>query len=69
MSAATVRTGCGGRGASAGGGSLGGKGRGLAFANRLIEAYGVGEKLDKIEAFVPEEYWSILAELAALPRT
>jgi len=42
-----------GRLARIGGGSLGGKGRGLAFANRLIEAYGVGDKFEGVHVAVP----------------
>ena len=39
--------------AKIGGGSLGGKGRGLAFTNRLIEAYGVANKFDGVSVAVP----------------
>ncbi len=42
-----------GRLARIGGGSLGGKGRGLAFANRLIEAYGVANKYEGVRVAVP----------------
>ncbi|MEN8149106.1 MAG: PEP/pyruvate-binding domain-containing protein [Planctomycetota bacterium] len=36
-----------------GGGSLGGKGRGLAFVSRLVETYGIGDRFEGVSIQVP----------------
>ena len=36
-----------------GGGSIGGKGRGLAFATRLVDRFGLGDRFPGVRVFVP----------------